>query len=145
MWKCWQPSWKQFRENLFSSSVAFLNMSLASQKPPSLQCWFQSRQQVNISWSQARRVCGMPLCCMLFFAKKTMTKTDRCAGALPWKRNQLLVLHFSMRFILTASLRRRMLSMYISILIVAVLASYTSDFREIFEASKYMRKARSNG
>jgi len=27
-----------------------------------------------------------------------MTKTDRCAGALSWRRNQLFVLHFSVRF-----------------------------------------------
>jgi hypothetical protein len=30
---------------------------------PSLQCWFQSREQVKISWSQVRRVWGMLHCC----------------------------------------------------------------------------------
>jgi hypothetical protein len=29
-----------------------------------------------------------------------LTKTDRCAGALPWKRNQLRVLHYSGRVLL---------------------------------------------
>jgi hypothetical protein len=30
----------------------------------------------------------------LFFAKICLTKTGRCAGALSWRRNLLLVLHF---------------------------------------------------
>jgi hypothetical protein len=37
------------------------------------------------------------------------------------------------------------LSMYVSILTVAVPVNYTSEFRETFEASKFMRTARSNG
>jgi len=39
-------------------------------------------------------------------------KTDRCAGALSWRRNELLVLHFSGRFLLPTSLRRRRMLMY---------------------------------
>jgi hypothetical protein len=31
----------------------------------------------------------------LFFAKKSLTKTNRCVGALPWRGNQLLVFSFS--------------------------------------------------
>jgi len=38
----------------------------------------------------------------LFFANKSLTKTDRCAGALSLRRNQDLVLVFSGRFFLTA-------------------------------------------
>ena len=30
----------------------------------------------------------------LFFNKKFLTKTDRCAGAMKWRRNQLFFLHF---------------------------------------------------
>jgi hypothetical protein len=51
----------------------------------------------------------------LFFAMKPLTKTDRCAGALLWRRNQLLIAHFSGCFFLTASIWWRRISMYISI------------------------------
>jgi len=46
----------------------------------------------------------------LFFARKSLTKTDRCAGALSWRRNQLFVLSFYRHFFLTVSLRRRTVS-----------------------------------
>ena len=36
-----------------------LNDVTSIPKAPSLQCWFQSREQVKISWSQVRRVWGM--------------------------------------------------------------------------------------
>ena len=34
----------------------------------------------------------------LFLGKNSLTKTDRCAGALWWSKNKLLVLYFSERF-----------------------------------------------
>ena len=71
---------------------------------PSPQCWIQSREQVNICWSHVR---GCSKVVTLFFVNKSVTKTDRCAGALSWGRNQLLVLHFSGHFLLTASPRQR--------------------------------------
>jgi len=70
----------------------------------------------------------------LFFAKKSLTKTNRCAGALFWRRKQLLVLHFSGRFLLTASLRRRRMSLYINLFTVTIPVNYTREFRERFEA-----------
>jgi len=36
-----------------------INITIA----PSLQCWFQSKEQVKISWIQVRRVWGMLQCC----------------------------------------------------------------------------------
>jgi len=30
---------------------------------PSLQCWFQSRERVNIRWNQVRRIWGVLQCC----------------------------------------------------------------------------------
>jgi len=39
----------------------------------------------------------------LFFVEKSFTKTHRCAEAMPWRINQLLVLHFTGLFLLTAS------------------------------------------
>jgi len=54
----------------------------------------------------------------LFLSKKSLTKTGWCAGALSWMRNQLLVLNFSGRFSVIASLRRRRISVYISLFTV---------------------------
>jgi hypothetical protein len=39
----------------------------------------------------------------LFFAKKSLTKTDLCAGALREGESEMLDLHFSGSFLLTAS------------------------------------------
>jgi hypothetical protein len=69
----------------------------------------------------------------LFFAKKSLTKTDRCAGALPWTRNQLLVLHFPGRSLLTASLRRRRVSMWISLFTVAILQILPANSCKIYQ------------
>jgi hypothetical protein len=41
------------------------------------------------------------------------------------------------RFLLTAFLRRRRTSVYISLFTVTVLVNYTSEFRELFEATTY--------
>ena len=45
----------------------------------SLQCWFQSRDQVTNSWSHAR---GSTAVVTLFFAKKSLTNTDLCNDLL---------------------------------------------------------------
>jgi len=103
-------------------------------KAPSFQYWFQSREQVKISWSQVRRIWGILQCCH-FFAKKSLAKTDRCAGALSRSRNQLLVLHFLGRFLLTASLRRRRMSLYINFPSAAIPVNYFSEFLELSEAT----------
>ena len=98
---CWKHSWKPFCKSLFSSYVAFLNVSSVKKKN-----WFQSREQVKISRSQVRNG-GCCSVVTLFFVKKTLTKTDRCAAALSSRKNQLLVLHYSRPFLLPAFLRRR--------------------------------------
>jgi len=75
-------------------------------------------------------------CCSVVtwvFAKKSLTKSDRCAGALSCRRNQLLVLHFSGHFLLTASLRRRKMSVYISLLTVTIPLNYTSEIQDILK------------
>ena len=63
-------------------------------KAPSLQCWYQPKEQVKISCSQVRRVWGMLQCCHTVFFSKKSWPIDRCAGALSWRRIQLLVLQF---------------------------------------------------
>ena len=105
--------WKSFQ--LFRR---ILNDVRSITNVPFLECWFQSREQVNISWRRARRIWRCFNVVTLFFAKKFLTKTDRCAGALSKWRNQLLVLHFSGRFLLTSSLRWRRTSMCISLFTV---------------------------
>ena len=54
------------------------------------------------------------------------------------KANQLLVLHFSGRFLLTVSLRRKRMSMYISLFIVEIYVNYTSEFRELSEVTMFI-------
>jgi len=71
----------------------------------------------------------------LCFAKKSLTKTDRCAGAFSRSRNQMLVLHFLGRFLLSASLKRRRISLYINFPSAAIPVNYSSEFLEIFEAT----------
>ena len=93
--------WKSCR--LFHHILNYVN---SITKVPSLQCWFQVREQVKISWSQYSRVWqGCFSILTLFFGIRSLTKTDQCAGALSRRRNQMLVLHFFMLFLLTASLR----------------------------------------
>ena len=53
------------------------------------------------------------------------------------KEKPTVILHFSGRFILTASLRERRMSEYISLYTVAITVNYTSEFRESFEATAY--------
>ena len=74
---------------------------------------------------------------VVLFTKKYayLTETDRCAGALSCMRNQLLVLHFSLRFLLTASLRPRGMLMYISLFTVAqFLYIITTNFWDFWKA-----------
>jgi hypothetical protein len=116
----WKPS------QLF---IAFLMMSVAP------QCSYQSREKVKISCNQVRREWGMLQCCHTFFSMKSMTKTDWCAGALPWMRSQLLVLHFSVHQ--TASLRLQRMSMYNSLFTAAIPVNYISVLWELFKASTH--------
>jgi len=110
-------------------------------KSPPHQCWFQSREQLKISWIEVRRVWGAQCDTFFFFCKEILDQTDRCSGALSWRRNQLLVLDFSRRFLLTSCLRRRRMSMYVSVFTVLQFPScsnssnYTSEFRELFEGT----------
>jgi len=97
-------------------------------KALSLQCWFHSGEQGNISWSQIRRVLGeTPVLSRCSLLGNIWSKTGRCAGALLWRRNQMLVLHISGLFLLTASLRRLKMSMSSSLNTVAIPVHYSND------------------
>ena len=69
------------------------------------------------------------------FVKKSLDKTDRCAGAWSVRRNQMLVLHFLGLFLLKASPRRRRMPLYINFLSAAISVNYASEFWELFEAT----------
>jgi hypothetical protein len=70
----------------------------------------------------------------MFFYKQSLIKTNRCAGALSWRGDQLLVLDFSGPFRLTASLRRRRI-VYIFLFTVGIPVKYTRESREVFEVT----------
>ena len=76
-------------------------------RTPYNQCWLLSKEKVKISWCVARRVWVTTTVIAFLFTKKSLTKTDRCTRPFSWRRNQSLILHFSGRFFLTASLSWR--------------------------------------
>jgi len=132
LYRCWKHSWKPFCKSLFSSSVAFLISRIT--KTLSLQCWYLSREQVKISWSPSQgSIWGCIRVVTLLLVRKFLTKTDRCAGALSWRRNRLSILHFLWRFLLATSLRRRRMSMYISSFTVAIAVNQASEFQEVLK------------
>jgi len=104
--KCWKHSWKPFRESHFGSVVTFLIMSVTSQQRRSYSADFSRGNRCKSAAAKSVEHCGCSSIVTLFFAKKSLTKTDRCAGELSWRRNHQLVVHISERFLLTASLRR---------------------------------------
>jgi hypothetical protein len=133
--RCWKRTWKQFCESLFSSSFAFLMMPLASQKrhpsnadfsPGSRKIWAGAR-----SWEYG----GCYSVVTLFFTKQPLNTIDRCAGALSWRRNQMLVLHFSWNFLLTASSTGTKDGSVVYLFRVAIPGNYTSETGNIFFAN----------
>ena len=74
----------------------------------------------------------------LFFDKKSLTKTDWCAGALLWSVHQMLILNFSGHFLLTTSLRKQRVLVYIYLFTVAILVNYTYAFWELLETMTYI-------
>jgi len=134
--KCCKHSWKPFCDSIFSSSVAF-SMSVASQQRRPFSADFSHGNGKKSADARSVKYGRCSSFVTLIFAKKSFTKADRCSVALSWICSQLLVLHFSGLFLPTASLRRRMMSIYISSFPVAIPANYTSEFPERFEAARY--------
>ena len=115
----------------FSSSVAFSMVSVVPQKRcPFFDADFSRRSRWKSAGARSGEYGGYFSVATLFFAKNSMTRTDRCAGALSWRRNQLFVLHFSGSFLLTTSPRR-----WISLFTVAISVNFTSEFQELSKAS----------
>jgi hypothetical protein len=82
--------WKTFQ--LFRRIPNYVSRPIT--KAPSIQCCCQSREQANVSWTRSGWCEGCSIVVTLLFAEKSLTKSDRCAGAMSWSRNQLLVLNF---------------------------------------------------
>ena len=62
--------WKPFQ--LFRR---ILNYVSSITKPPSLQCWFQSRERVKTSCSRVGRVWGMLECCHIFLCQDILDRS----------------------------------------------------------------------
>jgi len=103
-------------------------MSVSSHKSRSFNADFSGGNRYTSAAVRA----GQYSVVTLFLAKKSLTKINRCAAALSWRRNQLQALHFSGGYLLTASLRWRRLSVWMSIFTVAITVNYTSEFRWTF-------------
>ena len=73
--------------NTFQLLRRIINDASSIIKATSFQCWFQSREQVTISWSQARGSSGIVT---LFFAKKSLTNADLCFGTLSWRETTVV-------------------------------------------------------
>jgi len=101
--------WKPFQ--LFR---CILNYSSGITKAPFLQCWFQSKQQAKNKWSPLSwgwsRVWHTVLC-----FKKILEQNRPVCWGMVARRNHMLVPHISGHLLLTASLRWRRMSMYISL------------------------------
>jgi len=138
---CWKHSWKQFCEGFFSSSITFL-MFVPSEKSRFFNVDFSGRNRSKLAAARSGEYGWFSSVVTLFFAKKALTKSDRCAGALSWKRKRVLVFHFSGCFLLIASPQRRKISVHISLFTVAIPVNYTREFREVFDATKYTRCVR---
>ena len=110
-------------------------MSVALQKRRGLQSWFRDRKQVKISWSRWGEYGDAPLLSQCSLLRNPLPKPTGVLEHYRWRRNQLLALHFSGCFLLTASLRRRRMSTYISLFIVKIPVNYTSEFWELLEAT----------
>jgi hypothetical protein len=99
----------------------------------SLQCQVNSKEQVKISWSQVRIIWECSSVATLFLAKKSRTKTDRCAGA--YREGEATVA--SPFFGAFPSARVPKTSICISLFAVSVPVNYTCEFRKRFEAATY--------
>jgi len=125
--------------NHFVKAFSALNdVSTKKHRPFNADFSLGNRQKSDGARSAKYRGCSSVV--ILFSDTKSLTKTDRCAGALLWRRSQLLVLHFSAHFLLTASLRHQWMSVYIYLFTAAIPVNFTSEFPKLFEATMYFIK-----
>jgi hypothetical protein len=107
------------------------------------KCWFQSKEQIEISWRQMSLGDAAVLSHCSLVRNPWPKPTGVLEHCLEGDTNCWFSIFWS--FLLTASLRRRRMSVYISLFTVAVTVNYTSEFRELFEAAKYWRHSPKQG
>jgi len=107
--------------NPFQLFISILSDVINITKGPIFSGDFCRRNRWKWAGVRSEEYGGYSSVVTLFFAKKFLNKPDRCAGALSWTRKQLLVPHFSGRFLLTVSLKRRRMSVWIYLFTVAIL------------------------
>jgi len=105
--------WKPICESLFSSSVAFLITSLASQKRRLFSADFSRGNGYKSAAARSGEYRGMLQCCHIVLGQEILDQNRPVYWSIVVKGNELLVLHFLGLFFLTASLRRRRMSGYI--------------------------------
>jgi len=74
-WRCWKHSYRPFLKP-FQLFRSILNYVSSIPKAPSLQCWFQSRENVKDSCNQVKRMRGMLQC----------RRTVLCFKKNPWPK-----------------------------------------------------------
>jgi hypothetical protein len=116
----------QFCKNLFSPSVSFLMTSVTSQKCRPFNANFS---QGN-GWNKLEP--GQDHCCHIVLCKEILDQNRPVCWSIVVRWNQLLVLHLSGRLLLTASLRPRRMSLYLS-LFIEIPVNYTCQFRNNFK------------
>ena len=73
----------------------------------------------------------------LFSAKKSLTTARPVCWGIVVKETPTVVSPFWGRFLLTAFLRRRRISVHISLFTATIRVNYTSEFQELFETTAY--------
>jgi len=106
LWRCGEHSWKPFCERLYRSSVVFIMMPVVLHKRRLFNADFVQRNRHKTAAVRSGKYRGCSIVVTFF-----LTTNNRCARALSWRRNRLLVLQCSRRFLLTTFLRRRRTSM----------------------------------
>jgi hypothetical protein len=71
-----------------------------------------------------------------------MTKPENTGETGPTQEKPTVGSPLFERFLQTASLRRRRMSVYISLFAVAISVNLTSEYREVFEANMYIFRKR---
>jgi hypothetical protein len=124
--------WKPFQ--LFRCILS--NVSSVT-KAPSIHCWYQSTEQVKISWCQARSIKDAPVLSHCSFLRNTWPQPTGVLEHCQEGEINCWVFFFRV-FLLTASVRRRRMSMYVfysQVLYQRISVNYASEFRDIFEAN----------
>jgi len=112
-------------------------MSEQSQHRPPSNADFSRGNMYKSGAARSREYEGSSSVVTLFFVKKSLTKTDRCAGAFSWKRNHVSVLNFSELCLLTASLRRRKTSIHISLSSETIPANFENFLKLLLSSSSF--------